>query len=397
MTVTGPAPAGATSLVERVKAILLSPATEWGKIEAEPATERGLFTGYAMVLAAIAAIAQLVGELNPVCLWVCFRPNPLFAVVSALVYYLASLAGVYVVALVADELATNFGGQKNRIQALKLIVYAWTAAWLAGVFAIVPALAILSLVGLYSFYLMYVGAPKLMKVPEDKAVAYTAVTSIVGIVIVAVIMTVLHALSGFGMVRPPPAVIGTVNIGGTSVDLGKVQQATQQLQAAANQIQAQQNGQPAPAGSIKAVAPDALKALLPDSLSGGYARTEVEASGGAAAGVSGSTAQGTYTKGAQNITLKVTDMAAMGALASLGGAVDIQSDKQTATGYEKVGKVDGRLTEESFDHQSKSGRYSVMVANRFMVEAQGEGADMGDLKGAVSAVGLDKLEGMAHG
>ena len=90
-------------------------------------------------------------------------------------------------------------------------------------------------------------------------------------------------------------------------------------------------------------------------------------------------------------------MAAMGALASLGGAVDVQSDKQTSTGYEKVGKVNGRLTEESFDNQSKSGRYSVMVANRFMVEAEGNGADMNDLKGAVSSVGLDKLEGMAHG
>jgi hypothetical protein len=264
-----------------------------------------------------------------------------------------------VVAIVADELAPNFGGQKNRIQAMKLIVYAWTAAWLAGVFAIVPVLAILGLVGLYSFYLMYVGAPKLMKVPEDKAIAYTAVTSLIGIVVVAVIMAI--------------------------------------MQAAADQIKAQQNGQPPPAGAVKAIAPDALKALLPTALSGGYARTEVEASTAGAGGISGSNAQGVYTKGEQRITLQVTDMAAMGALASLAGAVDVESDKETSTGYEKVGKINGRMTTEEFDRQSKSGKYSVLVANRFLVEAQGDGADMGDLKAAVSAVGLDKLEGLAHG
>lgn len=397
MSVTDPAPTSANSLVERVKAILLQPKTEWDKIEAEPATAGGLFTGYAMILAAIPAIAKLIGDLNPVCFFLCIRVNPVFAVVSAILYYVAVLAGLFAIGVVADELAPNFGGQKNRLQAMKLSVYASTAWLLAGVFAIVPALAYLGLVGLYSFYLMYLGAPKLMKVPEDKAIAYTAVTSLIGIVVVAVIVSIVQTVGGLGMIRPTPALVGTVNIGGTSVDLGKVQQATQQMQAAADQIKAQQNGQPPPAGAIKAVAPDALKALLPASLSGGYARTEVEASTAGAGGVSGSNAQGVYTKGEQRITLQVTDMAAMGALASLAGAVDVESDKETSTGYEKVGKVNGRMTTEEFDRQSKSGKYSVLVANRFMVEAQGDGADMGELKGAVSSIGLDKLEGMAHG
>jgi len=101
--------------------------------------------------------------------------------------------------------------------------------------------------------------------------------------------------------------------------------------------------------------------------------------------------------GHKALAVNLSDMAAMGALASLAGAVDMQSDKETANGYEKIGKVNGRMTTEEFDRQSKSGKYSVLVANRFMVEAQGDGADMGELKGAVSSVGLDKLEGMAHG
>ena len=360
-----------------------------------------------MILAAIPAVAQLIGGLFPTCvLGICVHRNLIFVVVAAIVYYFISLGGVFVIALIADELAPSFSGEKNRIQAQKLIVYAWTAAWLAGVFAILPALAILGIVGLYSFYLMYVGVPKMMKVPSDKALGYTAVTIIVGIVVYAVIGAVGAAVAGMGTLgmggvsvtgAAPSTVSGTVNVGGANVDLGKLQQASQQVAAAANQIQAQQAGQAAPAGAVKALPADTLKGLLPQALPAGFARTEEEASSGGVAGVSGSSAQGVYTKGDQRITLQVTDMAAMGGLAAIAGAVDVSQDKETATGYEKMGKIDGRMTDEEFDRQSKVGKFSVLVANRFMVEADGQGVDIGDLKGAVSSVGVDRLEGLARG
>ena len=62
-----------------------------------------------------------------------------------------------------------------------------------------------------------------------------------------------------------------------------------------------------------------------------------------------------------------------------------------------MGAVDGRMTNEEFDRQTKVGKFSVVVANRFMVEANGEGVEMGDLKAAVSSVGFDRLEGLSHG
>jgi hypothetical protein len=362
-----------------------------------------------MILAAIPAVATIIGSFFPICvLGVCMHRSVIIAVIAGLVSYVLGLVGVYVTALIANELAPSFSGQKNMIQALKLVIYSWTAVWLAGIFGIIPMLAILGIVGLYSLYLLYVGAPVVMKVPADKSVGYVAVTIIVAIVVYAVIGVIVGtvlamgamgaALGTGGLTANSPATLnGTVNVGGTSVDLGKLQAASQQMQAAASQIQAQQNGQPAPAGSVKAVPLDTLKALLPVALPTGYARGDVEASSAGAAGVGGSSAQGTYARGAQKITLQVTDMAAMGALAALGGAIDAQSEKQTATGYEKMGKVDGRMTDEEFDNQSKVGKFSVIVANRFMVEADGEGADMGDLKNAVTSVGFDRLEGLAHG
>ncbi len=46
-------------LVQRAKNIVLTPNTEWGVIETEPATTGGLITGYAVPLAAIGAVGRL--------------------------------------------------------------------------------------------------------------------------------------------------------------------------------------------------------------------------------------------------------------------------------------------------------------------------------------------------
>src|SRR5437870_12481426 len=55
----GPSSAG---LVARVQNILLKPKEEWAVIDKEAATVQGLFTGYAMLLAAIPAVASVIGQ-----------------------------------------------------------------------------------------------------------------------------------------------------------------------------------------------------------------------------------------------------------------------------------------------------------------------------------------------
>jgi hypothetical protein len=50
-------------IVQRVQSIILKPKEEWVKIKAEPATVAGLFTSYAMILAAIPAVCQFLGNI----------------------------------------------------------------------------------------------------------------------------------------------------------------------------------------------------------------------------------------------------------------------------------------------------------------------------------------------
>ncbi len=55
------------------------------------------------------------------------------------------------------------------------------------------------------------------------------------------------------------------------------------------------------------------------------------------------------------------------------------------------------MTEEEFDNQGKSGKYSVLVANRFVVDAEGSGVGIDDLKGAVASIDLGRLQEFSSG
>lgn len=186
-------PAVDPALVARVKGILLQPKTEWLKIDGEFATTKSLFTRYAMILAAIGPVCSLLGgQLMPI---MGMKLSIVGAIVVALVSYGMSLLGVFLLGLIINALAPNFGGTVNKVQAMKLAVYSWTAAWLAGVFGLIPMLGILAILGLYSFYLLFVGLPILMKVPEDKKVGYFIVTVIAGVVMYFIISAIVGAIS----------------------------------------------------------------------------------------------------------------------------------------------------------------------------------------------------------
>jgi hypothetical protein len=65
--------------------------------------------------------------------------------------------------------------------------YSSTASWVAGIFGLIPGVRFLTILGLYSLYLLYLGLPVLMKSPKEKALGYTVVVIIAAIVLFMVI------------------------------------------------------------------------------------------------------------------------------------------------------------------------------------------------------------------
>jgi MFS family permease len=190
-------------LVARVQAIILKPKEEWVKIKAETTTVKDLFMSYALILAAIPAVAQfignaLIGRRLPFYGW--YRWNIGTALIYAIFMYVAALATVYILGLIIDALAPNFASQKNQLSAMKLAVFSMTPGWVAGALYIVPFLGILAALGsLYGLYVLYLGfSTPLMETPKDKVVGYFVVSLVVAIVLTAVFGLILGAFFAVG-------------------------------------------------------------------------------------------------------------------------------------------------------------------------------------------------------
>ena len=190
------------NLIERAKNIVLQPKTEWGVIAGETTSTGDLYKNYIAPLAAIGPVASFIG-LSLIGASVPFlgtiRVPILSGLSMAIVSFVMALVGVFVIALVIDALAANFGGEKNPAQALKAATYSFTPAWLAGVLNLIPSLGVLVLLAsLYGIYLLYLGLPVLMKAPADKALPYTVIVVVCAIVVGVLIGVVAGLFGGMG-------------------------------------------------------------------------------------------------------------------------------------------------------------------------------------------------------
>jgi hypothetical protein len=191
------------NIIQRIKKIIFEPSSEWEKIREEKTSVSDLFTKYVMILAAVPPVCTLIGaNLFGVSRMV----NPLSvsskSLAVAVVTYIASVAGVFVLGLIIDAVAPSFSGQKDSLRSFKIAAYAPTAAWVSGILNIIPSLSVLSsLFGLYSIYLLYSGLKKLKEAPKDKTLPYffviLAVSFMISGLIAFFITTIM--LSGFSV------------------------------------------------------------------------------------------------------------------------------------------------------------------------------------------------------
>jgi hypothetical protein len=180
------------ALIDRIKGIVLEPKDEWPKIAVKAATTPSIYTGYAMLLAAIGPIATLIGFADLGVAW---------ALRIAIGSYVISLVIVFLLAMIVDVLAPSFGGQKDFVAALKLTTYSYTAAWLAGIFHLIGVFGglLVLIASVYAWYTFFLGAPVMRKCSADKAIPFTLILVLCGI---ALGVITGFALSGAGFAPP---------------------------------------------------------------------------------------------------------------------------------------------------------------------------------------------------
>ena len=192
------------ALVDRVRNICVSPATEWTVIEQERAEPAELTVSYLAPLAAIGAVAGFVGAtmLRAVLPFVGGGITGFIAgLIGACVSFVLTIVGCFVIAFIINALAPTFGARTDFNQAFKTSVYSYTPGLVAGVLQIVPLLGglIAMIAGLYGLYLLYVGLPVTMKAPREKAAAYTVVVVIASIVLMIVVSVIMGIFGVMGV------------------------------------------------------------------------------------------------------------------------------------------------------------------------------------------------------
>jgi hypothetical protein len=138
-----------------------------------------------------------------------------------------------------------------------------------------------------------------------------------------------------------------------------------------------------------------LKSLLPETLPA-TKRTKAQGERAAALGINVSKAEASYQSDqGGSIDITITDMGNMSgitAMAACWALVDI--DRESDSGYEKTGRYKGHKMHEKYDIPDRRGEIDVLVANRFIVEIDGNDMKMDALKGALDQIDVSKLDSM---
>ena len=188
-----------TNLFQRVIHILTKPKEEWQVVATEKPDITKIIVGYALILAAIPAIAAFIkyGVIG-VTFWGYTSRSIASGIQYGLIQLISAVLGAYLLAWVIDLLAPSFDSEKNFGRSLQLSVYSNTPQWVAGILLIFGTgfSILIMLIGLYAIYLLAVGMPIIKKTPKEKVVGYVVVVIISMIVITFVIGLIMASIVG---------------------------------------------------------------------------------------------------------------------------------------------------------------------------------------------------------
>ena len=174
------------NLIERAKAILTTPKTEWNVINGESDDASKITMSYLIPLILIGTVASFIGfGLIGVNYGFGFKfRSTELGIKLAISYAIRGVAGVYILAFIIDALAPQFSSEKNFNKSFQLAAYSSTASLVAAVLLILPSLAILILIAaIYGLYIAYLGIPVLKKTSQDKHAVYFVVILVVSFAI----------------------------------------------------------------------------------------------------------------------------------------------------------------------------------------------------------------------
>ena len=169
--------------INRIKSILLQPNTVWEEIEAEAMNGKELFLRYVIFIAAVPATAGFLGSL--------FVGENFFTALFWAVLFLGfSIAAIWASAKAITFFAPSFNAKQDYMAALKLTAYTFTPILLACVFFLIPPIYGFSILGIYGFYLFWIGLPKMLPCEKEELFNFR----FIGMIVIAIALLIIFIL-----------------------------------------------------------------------------------------------------------------------------------------------------------------------------------------------------------
>ncbi len=179
-------------IINRAKGLIINPAKEWDIINNENIDKTKIIKEYALPLIILASISTLIGSFgSPKFL----SPSISYSVISAFVTLAVSVVSIYISSYIINEIAPNFGLQKDLNKSFKLVIYSSTPAYLASIIANLHwTLGFLNILGVYSVYLFWLGSSQILNIQEDKKVGFVILSFVVLLVVYLVLAVLLGGI-----------------------------------------------------------------------------------------------------------------------------------------------------------------------------------------------------------
>ncbi|MFP4060332.1 MAG: Yip1 family protein [Bacteroidales bacterium] len=183
------------AIVKRTKNIIVNPIGEWEIIKAESPGKNNVLKNFVLPYVVVIGIAALIGS---AIFHSRFGFSISYIITSSIISMIMAFAGVYLSALLINELAPSFDSVKNSDNSFSYVAYSFTAYFVATAVSdlldIYPLNILISLAGLYSFYILWLGATPMMSTPEEKKAGFVIVSALIIIGVYAVLSIILGLL-----------------------------------------------------------------------------------------------------------------------------------------------------------------------------------------------------------
>ena len=185
--------------------LLAHPDREWEAIRNESESVTRLYTGHILLLALIPAVAGFYGTTQVG--WQIgdgqtTRLSTASALQLSVLFYVAMLAGIFVLGKFIDFFATTYDAIERVPRGVALAAYTATPILLIGVIAAYPNIWVNMVAGLvaagYAVYLLYEGLPILMKIPQERGFMFASAVLTVGLVMLVALLAISVVIWSMG-------------------------------------------------------------------------------------------------------------------------------------------------------------------------------------------------------